>query len=116
MRLSEPKDLCYNKPTNTKDVNRMADVTAIILTKDEAKNIERCLRSIEGFASRRLVIDSGSTDDTVAIARSLGAEVRVHPFENYARQFNWGVDCCDIQTNVLSVSWCPYCHRRSPNE
>lgn len=79
----------------------MADVTAIILTKDEAKNIERCLRSIEGFASRRLVIDSGSTDDTVAIARSLGAEVRVHPFENYARQFNWGVDCCDIQTKWI---------------
>ena len=76
----------------------MADLTAIILAKDEEKNIERCLRSIEGFATRRIVVDSGSTDGTVALARRLGAEVRVHPFENYARQFNWALDSLGIET------------------
>ena len=76
----------------------MADITAIILTKDEQSNIERCLRSIEKFAVRRIVVDSGSTDNTVALARSLGAEVYVHPFENYARQFNWAIDSCNIST------------------
>lgn len=76
----------------------MADLTAIILAKDEEKNIERCLRSIEGFAARRIVVDSGSTDGTVARARALGAEVRVHPFENYARQFNWALDSLGIGT------------------
>lgn len=79
----------------------MADITAIILTKDEEKNIERCLRSIETLATRRVVIDSGSTDNTIAIARRLGAEVYVHPFENYARQFNWGIDSCDIHTDWI---------------
>ncbi|MBQ6595163.1 MAG: glycosyltransferase family 2 protein [Clostridia bacterium] len=76
----------------------MADVTAIILTKDEERNIERCLRSVENFAARRVVVDSGSTDRTVELARSLGAEVLVHPFENYARQFNWGVEAAGVTT------------------
>ena len=76
----------------------MADITAIILTKNEEKNIGRCLKSIEKFAKRRVVIDSGSTDDTVKIARELGADVYEHPFECYARQFNWGIDNCGIDT------------------
>ena len=75
----------------------MADVSAIILTKNEERNIERCLRSIEGFAARRIVVDSGSTDATVSIARRLGAEVYVHAFENYARQFNWGLENTGIE-------------------
>lgn len=79
----------------------MADITAIILTKDEEKNIERCLRSIEKLAVRRIVVDSGSTDRTIPIARSLGAEVLVHPFENYARQFNWGIDNGGIQSKWI---------------
>lgn len=75
----------------------MADVAAIILTKNEERNIERCLRSIEGFAARRIVVDSGSTDATISIARRLGAEVYVHAFENYARQFNWGLENTGIK-------------------
>lgn len=79
----------------------MADLTAIILTKDEEHNLERCLRSIEGFAARRIVVDSGSTDQTVPLAKRLGAEVRVHPFENYARQFNWAAETSEIQTRWI---------------
>lgn len=79
----------------------MADVTAIILTKNEEKNLPDCLRSIEGFAARRVVVDSGSTDRTVAVARQLGAEVYVHPFENYARQFNWGVENARVRTRWI---------------
>lgn len=76
----------------------MADVTFIILTKNEEKNIVDCLKSIEGFAKRVVLIDSGSTDSTCKIAESMGAEVFVHPFENYARQFNWGIDNTNIVT------------------
>ena len=79
----------------------MADVTAIILTQNEEKNLHDCLKSIEGFAARRVVVDSGSTDRTAAIARELGAEVLVHPFENYARQFNWGVDAAQVRTRWI---------------
>lgn len=76
----------------------MQDVTFIILTKNEEVNIADCLNSIKGFAKRCVLIDSGSTDKTVEIAKSLGAEVLEHPFENYARQFNWGLDNANITT------------------
>lgn len=76
----------------------MADVTFIILTKNEEINLPDCLESIKGFAKRIVVVDSGSTDKTVEIAQNFGADVYVHPFENYARQFNWGIDNTDIST------------------
>ena len=79
----------------------MADVTAIILTKDEEKNLPDCLKSIQNFAQRAIVVDSGSTDRTCEIAREMGAEVLVHPFENYARQFNWGVNTANVQTEWI---------------
>ena len=76
----------------------MADITAIILTKNEEKNLPDCLRSIKGFCSRAVVVDCGSTDRTVEIAKEMGADVYFHEFEYYARQFNWGIDNCDIKT------------------
>lgn len=79
----------------------MADVTFIILTKNEEKNLPDCLSSIDGFAARAIVVDSGSDDRTCEIARAMGAEVAVHPFENYARQFNWALDNLNIATK-----WC----------
>ena len=79
----------------------MADVTAIILTKNEEKNIGDCIKSVKSFCSRIVVVDSGSNDNTVECAKELGADVYIHPFENYARQFNWGIDNCDINTKWL---------------
>lgn len=76
----------------------MQDVTFIILTMNEEVNIADCLNSVKGFAKRCVLIDSGSIDKTVEIAKSMGAEVIVHPFENYARQFNWGLDNANITT------------------
>lgn len=76
----------------------MTDVTAIILTQNEQANIAACMQSIAGFAKRVVVLDSGSTDDTCAIARSLGADVLTHPFTYYAAQFNWGIDNAGITT------------------
>jgi glycosyltransferase involved in cell wall biosynthesis len=49
-------------------------VTVVILTRDEERNIPRCLASV-AYAEQVVVVDSCSTDDTAAIARSLGAEV-----------------------------------------
>ena len=58
----------------------MADVTAIVLTLNEEANLEACLCSVEGFCSRVVVLDSGSTDRTLEIARAHGADVYEHPF------------------------------------
>lgn len=79
----------------------MVDATAIIMTKNEEKNIVDCLQSMNGFAKRCVVIDCGSTDDTVKLARENGADVYFHEFEYYAKQFNWGIDNCDINTEWI---------------
>ena len=76
----------------------MADVTCIILTKNEAVNLPDCLKSLAGFARRVVVVDSGSTDDTCRIARTMGAQVYVHPFETHARQWNWAFDNVGVDT------------------
>lgn len=70
----------------------MTDCTVIILTKNEALHIVRAIHSVQSFATRVLVVDSGSTDATVALARSAGAEVMHNPWVNYATQFNWALD------------------------
>ena len=79
----------------------MTDVTAIILTKNEEHNIGPCIESIQGFAKRIVVVDSGSDDGTVEISKKLGADVFIHPFENYARQFNWGIDNTHVDTKWI---------------
>ena len=79
----------------------MADITAIILTKNEEKNILECLTSIRGFVARAVVIDCGSTDATVEMAKANGADVYHHEFEYYAKQFNWGIDNSDIATKWI---------------
>ena len=80
----------------------MVDLTAIILTKNEEKNIENCLKSIQGFAKRAVIIDSGSTDSTIELAKKYDfVDVYEHPFENYARQFNWGIDNTNITTKWI---------------
>lgn len=76
----------------------MEDVTFIILTKNEEINLRDCLESIKGFAKRIVVVDCGSTDGTVDIANKFKCDVMFHPFENYAKQFNWALDNAKINT------------------
>jgi (heptosyl)LPS beta-1,4-glucosyltransferase len=60
-------------------------LVAVILTKNEQHNITECLQSVS-WADRLCVLDSGSTDRTVELARQAGADVQQHPFVNYADQ------------------------------
>jgi glycosyltransferase involved in cell wall biosynthesis len=76
-----------------------ASLTALILTFNEEQHIERCIRSLEGVTERVCVVDSFSTDRTVEIARSLGAEVVQNPWPGHAAQFQWGLDHLDIRTD-----------------
>ncbi|WP_417247856.1 glycosyltransferase family 2 protein [Celeribacter sp.] len=74
-------------------------LTVVILTKNEARHIERCIRSVAALAKRVCVVDSGSTDDTVSRARAMGADVHNHPWTNHATQFNWALDNLEIATD-----------------
>lgn len=75
------------------------DLTVLILTYNEDKHIERCVCSLKGIAKRIVVVDSFSTDDTVGICKSLGVDVYQNEWVNYAAQFQWGLDNCDIDTS-----------------
>lgn len=82
----------------------MADLTVIILTKNEEKNLRKCIKSFRGIARRIVIVDSHSTDDTFELARSLGADVYEHTFENHAAQFNWALENIGVDTQwVMKV-------------
>jgi len=75
-----------------------ASLTAIILTFNEEIHIERCLKSAFQVASQVFVVDSFSTDKTVAIAGVLGARVWPHEFTNHAAQLAWALENLPIDT------------------
>lgn len=62
-----------------------ARLAAIVLTRNEEKHLPACLRSL-AWAPERIVFDSFSTDQTVALARAGGARVVQRAFDNYAGQ------------------------------
>ncbi|HWB74349.1 MAG TPA: glycosyltransferase family 2 protein [Nannocystaceae bacterium] len=69
----------------------MDRLAVIILTRDEEDNIAKAIASVEGRAPI-IVVDSGSRDATMTIAREHGAEVHEHAFVDYASQRNWALE------------------------
>jgi len=67
-------------------------ISVIILTFNEEKNLPDCLSALDGLAEQVVVVDSGSTDRTLEIARSWGAEIVEHLFQYYSQQRNWALD------------------------
>jgi glycosyltransferase involved in cell wall biosynthesis len=70
----------------------MKKLSIVILTFNEERNLPDCLRSLAGLACEIFVLDSGSTDRTVEIAREAGAMVFAHCFDGYAKQRNWALE------------------------
>src|SRR5574343_216918 len=67
----------------------MASISAVIITFNEEKNIERCIQSLRKVADEIIVSDSHSTDNTVKICQQLGAKVIVHEFIGYGATKNF---------------------------
>ncbi len=76
-------------------------ISAIILTKNESKHLPRCIQSLKGICDDIVVVDCFSDDNTVELAKSMGARVYQHSWKNYATQFNYGVYNCDIQSEWI---------------
>ena len=66
-------------------------LSVVIIAKNEEHNIGRALVSVKPVADEILVVDSGSTDRTVAICQEHGARVLVHAFEGHIEQKNWAM-------------------------
>lgn len=79
----------------------MANITAIILTRNEEDFIEECILSIKKVVKRIVVVDSFSEDNTVILAKQLGAEVYQHEFYNYSKQYMYAVDIANVKTTWI---------------
>jgi len=66
-------------------------ISVVILTLNEADNLPRCLDSIR-WCDDILIMDSGSTDNTTAIARAAGARVLTRTFDTFANQRNHAME------------------------
>jgi len=77
----------------------MVSLAVILLTHNESLHIARALKSVEAIAREVFVVDSGSTDQTVEIARAAGATVLVHDFVNYSEQFRWALENAPITSD-----------------
>lgn len=73
-------------------------LSVIILTHNEAANLPTCLESLQPLNAEIFIIDSGSSDNAVEIAKEFGCQVFNHPWENYAKQLNWGLANLPIST------------------
>ncbi|MFN7567187.1 MAG: glycosyltransferase, partial [Microcystis sp.] len=51
----------------------MPKLSLCMIVKNEAENLRRCLDSVKEVVDEMIVMDTGSTDDTIAIAQSYGA-------------------------------------------
>jgi len=79
----------------------MPAVSVIIITKNEAHRIRRCLESLQ-WADEIVVVDSGSSDDTLSICKEFTENVFVRPFDNFSNQKNAALDLASGEW-VLSI-------------
>lgn len=67
-------------------------ISVVIITRNEAHIIGTTLQSLQGISDDIIIVDSGSTDDTIAIAKSFGATVIATTWDGYGSNKNKGID------------------------
>jgi glycosyltransferase involved in cell wall biosynthesis len=80
----------------------MRKLSVVIITRNEEKNITRCIDSVKDIADEILVVDSFSTDRTEEICRSRGVKFIQHVFEGHIEQKNYAVSLTEYP-HVLSL-------------
>jgi glycosyltransferase involved in cell wall biosynthesis len=80
----------------------MNAITAVIITKNEERNIKRCLDSLKTVADEIIVVDSYSTDNTVAICHKEGVRVILQEWQGYGQQKNIGNQAA-VNDYILSM-------------
>lgn len=80
----------------------MIQLSVVIITYNEEKNIARCLDSIKGIADDIVIVDSNSTDGTEEICKNYGAKFIQHSFEGYVKQKNYAVTAAKFN-HILSL-------------
>jgi glycosyltransferase involved in cell wall biosynthesis len=81
--------------------NNLINITAIILTYNEEKHLERCILSIKDITKKIIIVDSFSTDETLNIAKKYKVEILQNKFINQSKQLNWALDRLTISTDWI---------------
>ena len=77
-------------------------IAATLIGRNEARCLARCLESVAPFVDRIVVLDTGSTDRTVVIAKAAGAEVHHLPWpDDFAEARNHVMACADADWNLM---------------
>lgn len=71
------------------------NLAVVIVTLNEEKELARCLESVKGLTDEIIVVDSGSTDKTLDIAKKFGAKIYHRDFDNFAAQKNFAAGKAD---------------------
>jgi glycosyltransferase involved in cell wall biosynthesis len=80
---------------NRETMTSLLPISVFIIARNESERLGRTLQAIAGLVDDLVVIDSGSTDDTVAVAERAGARVIVNtPFPGYGPQKRFAEDAC----------------------
>jgi glycosyltransferase involved in cell wall biosynthesis len=77
-------------------------LSVVVITYNEEKNIERCLKSVREIADEITVVDSLSSDNTVEICKGLGANVYSQKFLGHVEQKNFAITKADYP-HILSL-------------
>ena len=67
-------------------------ICAIILTKNEDIHLNRVLKQISKLTDHIIIVDSGSVDKTIEIAKKYQCEIMTKKWKNYASQFNFCIE------------------------
>ena len=78
-------------------------LSAVVTTLDNAATLEACLQGLR-FCDEIVLLDSGSSDETVAIAARFGARVFVEPFKGYGPQKQSAIDKAVLDWVLLLVA------------
>ena len=79
---------------NLSKLEYMPKLSAVVITYNEDEHIEKCLASLQQVADEIIVVDSGSTDETLNIADKFTSNIFFREWEGYAMQKNYAFPLC----------------------
>ncbi len=85
----------------------MPTLSVIIIAKNEARNINRCLRSVAGWVDEIIVLDSGSSDQTIEICKQFPTQIFLTDWPGYGPQKNRALNLahCDWILSLDADEW-----------
>ena len=78
-------------------------ISIVILTQNEEKDIDTCLKSVQ-WSDDIHILDSGSTDGTIEIARRYNVQIATNPFKSFGKQRNFALENLQYKNNWI-YSW-----------